>query len=72
MVAADDGLLLVPFAEPLSQGQTTLLLQHAHLPIPESDVPAFAADFYPALRRMVRSRSRMGWSCRPSNHRSCG
>ena len=53
VVAADDGLLLVPFAEPLSQGQTTLLLQHAHLPIPEADVPAFAADFYPALRRMV-------------------
>ncbi|MFZ0529646.1 MAG: DEAD/DEAH box helicase, partial [Propionicimonas sp.] len=52
-VAGGEELLLVPFAEPLSQGQQALLLQHAHLRIPDADVPAFAADFYPALRRMV-------------------
>jgi len=52
-VIAASELLLVPFAEPLSQGQTALLLQHPHLRIPASDVPAFAADFYPALCRMV-------------------
>ncbi len=46
-------LLLVPFAEPLSQGQQALLLQHSRLDIPEADVPAFAARFHPALRRLV-------------------
>ncbi|MGC3993992.1 MAG: SNF2-related protein [Propionicimonas sp.] len=46
-------LLLVPFADPLSHGQQSLLLQHARLDIPESDVGAFAADFYPVLRRMI-------------------
>ncbi len=46
-------LLLVPFAEVLSQGQQALLLQHPRLQIPASDVPAFAAEFAPALRRLV-------------------
>lgn len=53
-VAAEDGeLLLIPFADPLSHGQQALLLQHARLEIPESDVPTFATDFYPVLRRLV-------------------
>ncbi len=52
--AGDDReLLLVGFAEPLSHGQQTLLLQHARLAIPDAEVPVFAAEFYPALRRMV-------------------
>jgi hypothetical protein len=50
---SNDELALVPFVEPLSQGQERLLLQHARLDIPDADVPAFAAEFYPALRRMV-------------------
>ncbi|MFT3969060.1 MAG: DEAD/DEAH box helicase [Micropruina sp.] len=47
-------LLLVPFADPLSKGQQALLLQHARLDIPETDLPAFAAQFRPALGRLVR------------------
>ncbi|HMQ37100.1 MAG TPA: DEAD/DEAH box helicase [Micropruina sp.] len=46
-------LLLVPFAEPLSKGQQALLLQHARLEIPAAELPAFTAQFYPALRRLV-------------------
>lgn len=46
-------LLLVPFTESLSQGQQALLVQHARLQIPAGDVPAFAAEFAPALRRLV-------------------
>lgn len=46
-------LLLVPFAEPLSQGQQALLVQHRRLEIPAADVPAFAAQFHPTLRRLV-------------------
>ncbi len=53
-VEHDHELLLVPFAEPLSKGQQALLLQHARLDIPEADVPAFAAQFRPALGRLVR------------------
>lgn len=52
-VTGDGELLLVPFADPLSQGQQALLLQHPRLDIPADDVPGFAAEFYPALRRMV-------------------
>ena len=50
----DHELLLVPFAEPLSKGQQALLLQHARLDIPDADLPAFAAQFRPALGRLVR------------------
>ncbi|MFT4216333.1 MAG: DEAD/DEAH box helicase [Micropruina sp.] len=50
----DHELLLVPFDEPLGKGQQALLLQHARLQIPEADVPAFAAQFRPALGRLVR------------------
>jgi hypothetical protein len=53
VVKGSGELELVPFVEPLSHGQQTLLLQHARLDIPQADVPAFAAEFYPALRRMV-------------------
>jgi len=54
VVDSADGLLLVPFAEPLSAGQKSLLLQHSRLEIPDAEVPAFAAHFYPTLRRMTR------------------
>jgi superfamily II DNA or RNA helicase len=54
LVVAEEGeLLLVPFAEPLSHGQQALLVQHARLEIPEADVPAFATEFYPVLRRLI-------------------
>ena len=53
-VEHDHELLLVPFAEPLSKGQQALLLQHARLDIPQTDLPAFAAQFRPALTRLVR------------------
>ncbi|MCB0912682.1 MAG: hypothetical protein KDB60_13795, partial [Propionibacteriaceae bacterium] len=46
-------LLLVPFAEPLDPGQQALLVQHPRLQIPDADIPAFAAEFAPALRRLV-------------------
>ncbi|MFT4294926.1 MAG: SNF2-related protein [Micropruina sp.] len=52
----DGALLLVPFAEPLNKGQQALLLQHARLDIPADDLPAFTAQFYPALRRLVELR----------------
>ena len=48
-----DGLLLVPFAEPLTRGRQSLILQHARLTIPANEVPSFAAQFYPALRRVT-------------------
>ncbi len=50
----DHELLLVPFAEPLSKGQQALLLQHARLDIPQTDLPSFAAQFRPALGRLVK------------------
>jgi len=54
LVVEDAGeLLLVPFAESLSQGQQALLVQYPHLDIPAGDVAAFAAEFAPALRRLV-------------------
>ena len=46
-------LLLVPFAESLSQAQQALLVQHPRLRVPAADVPAFAAEFAPVLRRLV-------------------
>ena len=46
-------LLLVPFVEPLTKGQQALMLQHARLDIPQADVPAFATQFLPPLRRLV-------------------
>ncbi len=52
-VDTDAALLLARFAEPLTRGQQALLLQHPRLDIPDSDVPGFAAEFHPALRRMV-------------------
>ncbi len=52
VVESPEELLLVPFAEPLSKGQRTLLVQHARLEIPEAEVPTFAAQFYPTLRRI--------------------
>ena len=53
VVDTSDELLLVPFAEPLNAGQKALLLQHARLQIPDAEVPAFAAQFYPPLRRLT-------------------
>jgi len=56
-VSEDGELLLVPFAEPLSQGQQALLLQHPRLDVPAADVASFAAQFHPALRRLVDLRT---------------
>ena len=54
LVVDDPGeLLLVPFAESLSQAQQALLVQHPRLRVPAADVPAFVAEFAPALRRLV-------------------
>ena len=53
VVEAAEALLLVPFAEPLGAGQRALLLQHSRLDIPDAEVPAFAAQFYPTLRRLT-------------------
>ncbi|MGV8908858.1 MAG: SNF2-related protein [Propionicimonas sp.] len=54
LAITDNGeLLLVPFAEPLSSGQQALLVQHSRLEIPASDIPSFAAQFHPTLRRLV-------------------
>ena len=53
VVETADELVLVPFAEPLSRAQRTLLVQHSRLEIPEREVPTFAAQFYPALRRIA-------------------
>lgn len=54
LAVEDDGeLLLVPFGEPLGQGQQALLLQYPRLAIPAADVTAFAAQFLPALRHLV-------------------
>ncbi|WP_264702325.1 DEAD/DEAH box helicase [Micropruina sonneratiae] len=53
VVDSGDELVLVPFAEPLSKGQQALLLRHSRLDIPEDDLPAFAAQYPPTLRRMV-------------------
>ncbi len=53
VVATADDVLLVPFAEPLSQGQQALLVQHPRLEIPAGDVASFAAEFAPTLRRLV-------------------
>jgi superfamily II DNA or RNA helicase len=52
-VTEDGELLLVPFAESLSQGQQALLVQHPRLEIPAADIASFAAQFHPALRRLV-------------------
>lgn len=53
VIEAAEELLLVPFVEPLNSGQKALLLQHARLQIPDAEVPAFAAQFYPPLRRLT-------------------
>ncbi len=46
-------LLLIPFADILSQGQQSLLVSHARLDIPAADLASFAAQFQPTLRRLV-------------------
>ena len=56
VVTSAHHLLLVPFAEPLSPGQQSLLAEHPRLEIPEADIAAFATEFYPALRRRVGLR----------------
>ncbi len=47
-------ILLVQFADSLSPAQQGLLLRYARLQIPEADVPDFATDFYPVLRRVTQ------------------
>ncbi len=52
-VMEEGELLLVPFIQPLSPGQQSLLVQHPRLEIPAADIASFAGQFHPTLRRLL-------------------